>query len=109
MLYANTLCTAFAGSRCLAQGTLQDVAPVAKRAVDQGAALATPPPVLVFNDATSEVIELVWRGSEAAFAARMRQRHGDQLLRYCAQVAALDGRTARAALYFPRARAWIDL
>ena len=44
-----------------------------------------------------------------AFATRMRQRHGDQLLRYCAQVTALDGRTARAALYFPRARAWIDL
>lgn len=72
MLYANTLCTAFAGSRCLAQGALQDVAPVAKRAVDQGAALATPPPVLVFNDATSEVIELDWRGSEAAFAARLQ-------------------------------------
>lgn len=47
--------------------------------------------------------------SPAAFAARMRQRHGDQLLRYCAQVTALDGRAARAALYFPRARAWIDL
>ncbi|WP_447921294.1 UvrD-helicase domain-containing protein [Achromobacter aegrifaciens] len=45
----------------------------------------------------------------AAFAVRMRQRHGDQLLRYCAQVTALDGRTARAALYFPRAHAWIDL
>ncbi|MDF8361886.1 UvrD-helicase domain-containing protein [Achromobacter anxifer] len=44
-----------------------------------------------------------------AFATRMRQRHGDQLLRYCAQVTALDGRAARAALYFPRARAWIDL
>ncbi|MGW8307476.1 MAG: UvrD-helicase domain-containing protein [Achromobacter pulmonis] len=47
--------------------------------------------------------------SPAAFAQRMRQRHGDQLLRYCAQVTALDGRNARAALYFPRARAWIDL
>lgn len=47
--------------------------------------------------------------SPAAFAQRMRQRHGDQLLRYCAQVTALDGRGARAALYFPRARAWIDL
>lgn len=43
------------------------------------------------------------------FATRMRQRHGDQLVRYCAQVTALDGRPARAALYFPRARAWIDL
>ncbi|WP_454677600.1 UvrD-helicase domain-containing protein [Achromobacter marplatensis] len=45
----------------------------------------------------------------AAFATRMRQRHGEQLLRYCTQVTALDGRVARAALYFPRAKAWIDL
>ncbi|WP_313620870.1 UvrD-helicase domain-containing protein [Achromobacter sp.] len=44
-----------------------------------------------------------------AFAIRMRQRHGDQLQRYCTQVTALDGRSARAALYFPRAKAWIDL
>ncbi|MGE8601704.1 nuclease/helicase [Bordetella trematum] len=43
------------------------------------------------------------------FAQRMRLRHGEQLQRYCAQVSALDGRAARAALYFPRARAWIDL
>ena len=47
--------------------------------------------------------------SPEAFAQRMRQRHGEQLLRYCMQVTALDGRNARAALYFPRARAWIDL
>ncbi|MGH8817587.1 MAG: UvrD-helicase domain-containing protein [Achromobacter pestifer] len=45
----------------------------------------------------------------AAFATRMRQRHGEQLQRYCAQVTALDGRRARAVLYFPRAKAWIDL
>lgn len=44
-----------------------------------------------------------------AFAARMRARHGEQLERYCAQVTALDGRKARAALYFPRASTWIDL
>ena len=47
--------------------------------------------------------------SPAAFAIRMRQRHGEQLQRYCTQVTALDGRSARAALYFPRAKAWIDL
>lgn len=47
--------------------------------------------------------------TEAAFAIRMRQRHGEQLQRYCTQVTALDGRSARAALYFPRAKAWIDL
>src|SRR5690606_28353460 len=45
-----------------------------------------------------------WEGeSPESFAARMRQRHGAQLRRYCEQVAALDGRAARAALYFPRA------
>jgi len=47
--------------------------------------------------------------SPPAFATRMRQRHGEQLQRYCTQVTALDGRSARAALYFPRAKAWIDL
>ena len=43
------------------------------------------------------------------FATRMRQRHTDQLARYCAQVTALDNRPARAALYFPRAELWIDI
>ncbi|MBV7484228.1 exodeoxyribonuclease V subunit beta [Bordetella sp. BOR01] len=45
----------------------------------------------------------------AHFATRMRQRHADQLARYCAQVTALDNRPARAALYFPRAELWIDI
>ncbi|MCB5363258.1 UvrD-helicase domain-containing protein [Pusillimonas sp. CC-YST705] len=43
----------------------------------------------------------------AQFEQRMRQRHGEQLLRYCAQVSALDGRSARGALYFPRADIWV--
>jgi len=47
--------------------------------------------------------------SPAHFAARMRERHADQLARYCAQVTALDSRPARAALYFPRAELWIDI
>lgn len=42
------------------------------------------------------------------FALRMRQRHGEQLNRYCTQVSALDGRPARGALYFPRADVWVD-
>ncbi|KCV11290.1 UvrD-helicase domain-containing protein, partial [Bordetella holmesii] len=45
----------------------------------------------------------------AHFSQRMRLRHAEQLKRYCAQVTALDGRPARAALYFPRAQAWIEL
>jgi len=52
---------------------------------------------------------LPWQGESAqAFADRMRKRHGPQLERYCAQVAALDGRPARGALYFPRADIWVD-
>lgn len=43
------------------------------------------------------------------FAWRMRERYADQLIRYCDQVQALDGRAARAALYFPRASLWIDM
>lgn len=47
--------------------------------------------------------------SLAQFAQRMRERYTDQLQRYCEQVQALDGRQARAALYFPRASLWIDM
>ena len=47
--------------------------------------------------------------STAHFATRMRQRHAEQLQRYCDQVTALDARAARAALYFPRAALWIDI
>jgi ATP-dependent exoDNAse (exonuclease V) beta subunit len=46
--------------------------------------------------------------SAEAYASRMRLRHGEQLERYCRYVTALDGRPARAALYFPRAGAWIE-
>ena len=47
--------------------------------------------------------------SEADFLALMVQRYQDQLLRYKTQVSALDGRAARAALYFPRADLWYEI
>lgn len=43
------------------------------------------------------------------FAQRMRERYAAQLERYCQQLHALDGRFARAALYFPRDDLWITL
>jgi ATP-dependent exoDNAse (exonuclease V) beta subunit len=43
-----------------------------------------------------------------SFRQRMLARYGEQLARYCTQVSALDGRAARAALYFPRADLWIE-
>lgn len=71
MDWLRTLCTAFEGSRCIATGELKDVAPLAKAALDRSAGNPNPPPVLVFNDTTSETIELDWRGSAQDFASRL--------------------------------------
>jgi len=71
MTWLNTPCTAFEGSQRIATGALNDVAPVAKRAVDKWAASNAPLAVLIFSDVTSEVIELDWRGSPDEFAARL--------------------------------------
>ncbi|MDO8770009.1 MAG: DUF2239 family protein [Burkholderiaceae bacterium] len=73
MVCAKTPCTAFAGSRCIATGVLQDVALMAKNAIDDATLNSSAAPVLIFNDATSEVIELDWRGSVAEFQARLAQ------------------------------------
>lgn len=70
MTWTNTLCTAFEGSRCIAIGELQAVALAAKTAVDRSAGSTTPFSVLIFNDDTSEVIELDWRGTVSDFQAR---------------------------------------
>jgi uncharacterized protein len=71
MISQNTASTAFEGSRCIASGRLADVAQAAKTVVDRAAHSTSPLPVLIFNDATSEVIELDWRGSADEFAARL--------------------------------------
>lgn len=71
MTFLNTPCTAFEGSRCIATGELKDVAMAAKAAIDREAANPTPPPLLIFNDASSEVIEMDWRGTAAQFATRL--------------------------------------
>ena len=83
MTWLNTPCTAFEGSQCIATGPLNDVALVAKRAVDKWTTSDAPLAVLIFNDATSEVIELDWRGSSDGFAARL-----------AAQAAAMEAPTA---------------
>jgi hypothetical protein len=67
----DTPCTAFEGSRCIANGAFEFVALAAKHAVDAAAQQTQPLPVLVFMDATSEVIELDWRGSEDTFTAHL--------------------------------------
>jgi len=62
--------TAFHCTELVATGELQGVALAAKRRVDASAHDLKAMPVLIFNDATSEVIELDWRGTAAEFLAK---------------------------------------
>ena len=73
MVCSQAPCTAFEGNRCIATGTLQDVALLAKKAIDKAAQNSNAAPVLIFNDTTSDVIEFDWRGSEEEFQARLAQ------------------------------------
>jgi hypothetical protein len=64
-------CTAFAGTRRVASGALVDVAIKAKSAVDRGET------VLIFDDTTSQLIEVDFRGSAAELRRRLRDTPGE--------------------------------
>ena len=61
------LCTAFEGDRRIAHGALADVAVAVKRVVDRGETA----PVLIFDDETSEQVEVDLRGTVDEVAARL--------------------------------------
>jgi uncharacterized protein len=67
-----THCTAFKGARCIAAGELADVALKAKTAIDKGEQ------VLIFDDTTSESIELDFRGSAEDVLQRLAQTDSKQ-------------------------------
>ena len=60
-------CTAFAGTRRIASGSLAEVAVAARRVVAGGAQ----EPVLVFDDTTSYVVDIDVRGTDADVIARI--------------------------------------
>lgn len=60
-------CTAFEGPRRLASGSLTEVTLAVKEAADGGSLL----PLLVFDDASAQVIDLDLRGSKADVIARL--------------------------------------
>src|SRR5262245_52177781 len=62
-------CIAFAGARCIAAGELAQVALKAKEAIDRGGR----EPVLLFDAATSEPIELDFRGTPADLLKRLER------------------------------------
>src|SRR5689334_12009892 len=63
-------CTAFEGSTAIASGELPYVAMKAKEAIDRGGSQ----PVFIFDDATSEVIEIDFRGAPEDVLARLAPR-----------------------------------
>jgi len=67
-----TRCIAFAGARCIAAGELAEVALKAKEAIDRGGR----EPVLLFDEATSEPIELDFRGTPADLLKRLERFAG---------------------------------
>lgn len=72
MAWLDSACTAFEGSRCIASGTLREVALATKPVVDAWASSISPPPILIFDDASSEVVELDWRGTLTDFLTRLK-------------------------------------
>ena len=63
-------CTAFEGGRRIAGGPLESVAAVVKKVVDRGPR----GPVLIFDDATSETVELDLRGTVDDVLRRLPHR-----------------------------------
>src|SRR5215218_2655861 len=60
-------CTAFAGTRRIGSGSLAEVAVAARRVVAGGAQ----EPVLIFDDETSHVVDVDFRGTDADVIARI--------------------------------------
>ncbi len=63
-------CTAFAGNRRIASGTLSEVALKAKWVIDQG----EQGPIIIFDDQTSEPIEVDFRGTSDEITQKLGNR-----------------------------------
>lgn len=63
-------CTAFAGTQCIASGDLHAVAGAVKSLIDQGEQA----PILIFDDMTSEPVEVDFRGSMEVVLGRLPAR-----------------------------------
>lgn len=103
--HTNTPCTAFAGSRRIAAGTLADVVLKAKKAVDAGDG------VLIFDDATSQLVEVDFRGS--AKDVRERIASGDLAAQPQPETPSGPGRPklgviAREVTLLPRHWDWLN-
>ena len=103
---AQNHCTAFNGARCIASGELAEVAVKAKAAVDKGEQ------VLIFDDTTSESIELDFRGSSEDLLRRLA-RPDSQEAAAVSDAARGPGRpklgvVAREVTLLPRHWEWLN-
>jgi uncharacterized protein len=80
MNWLETPCIAFEGSTRIAHGALKDVALACKPLIDQASRASHPLPILIFDQATSETIEVDWRGTFAEFELRLAQRAGQMVV-----------------------------
>ncbi len=67
---ASVSCTAFGGTRCIASGDPHAVVAAVKALIDQGEQA----PILIFDDMTSELVEVDFRGSMAMVLGRLPAR-----------------------------------
>lgn len=68
-------CRAFDGMRCIASGDLREVAVRVKKLIDQGEALS----VLIFDDQSSEIVEIDFRGSSDDVVKRLEEEAVSQV------------------------------
>ncbi len=107
-------CTAFEGTRRIASGALSHVALKVKEVLDRGER----GPVLIFDDSTSELIEIDFRGAAEEVAARLAATPGDNVLAAPATSAAPEaprkpgrprlGVVAREVTLLPRHWDWLN-
>ncbi len=64
----STTCTAFEGSQRIASGTLAEVVRLTKKVLDRGEKA----PVLIFDNVTSELVEVDFRGTERDVLSRLQ-------------------------------------
>lgn len=105
------LCTAFAGVKCVAKGDLHAVARAVKQLIDQGETIN----ILIFDDVTSELVEVDFRGTLKAVLNRLPQPVARVAVSAEAEVAArMPGRpklgvVAREVTLLPRHWEWLGM
>ena len=110
MVVSPKTCTAFLGDRLIASGDLRDVAVSAKNILQKG---EVPHPLLIFDDLTSELIEVDFRGSAQDVASRIEKARLAERVEVLEKKPQGPGRpklgvTGREVTLLPRHWDWLD-